>query len=61
MPENIPLIWHNLCLLSFVNVEAEDYLSGLVGIYELNRIEYLRDVFVWAYTRSVKRSRPLAG
>ena len=52
---NIPLIRHNLCPLSFVDVEAEDYLNGLIGIYELNRIEYLRDVFVWAYARSVQR------
>lgn len=52
---NIPLIRHNLCPLSFVEVEAEDYLNGLIGIYELNRIEYLRDVFLWAYTRSSQR------
>ena len=52
---NIPLIRHNLCPLSFVDVEAEDYLNGLIGIYELNRIEYLRDVFVWAYARSSQR------
>ena len=52
---NIPLIRHNLCPLSFVDVESEDYLNGLIGIYELNRIEYLRDVFVWAYTRSSQR------
>lgn len=52
---NIPLIRHNLCPLSFVDVEAEDYLNGLIGIYELNRIEYLRDVFLWAYTRSSQR------
>jgi hypothetical protein len=36
-------------------VEAEDYLNGLIGIYELRRIEYLRDVFVWAYSRSAQR------
>jgi hypothetical protein len=52
---NIPLIRHNLCPLSFVDVEAENYLHGLIGIYELKRVEYLRDLFVWAYTRSVHR------
>lgn len=52
---NIPLVRHNLCPLSFVDVEAADYLNGLIGIYELNRIDYLRDVFVWAYTRSAQR------
>lgn len=52
---NIPLIRHNLCPLSFVDVEVDDYLNGLIGVYELKRIEYLRDVFVWAYTRSAQR------
>lgn len=52
---NIPLVRHKLCPLSFVDVEAEDYLNGLIGIYELQRIDCLRDVFVWAYTRSAQR------
>jgi Fic family protein len=52
---NIPLIRHNLCPLSFIDVEPEDYVGGLIGIYELNRIEYLRDVFAWAYRRSCAR------
>lgn len=52
---NIPLIRHNLCPLSFVDVETEDYLNAAIGVYELRRIEYLRDVFVWAYTRSAQR------
>lgn len=49
---NIPLIRNNLCPLSFVDVPEQVYGSGLLGIYELNRIELLRDVFVWAYERS---------
>ncbi|MDB4294543.1 hypothetical protein N9890_01310, partial [Akkermansiaceae bacterium] len=52
---NIPLLKHNFCPLSFVEVEAEHYLKGLLGVYELNRIEYLRDVFVRAYVRSAQR------
>lgn len=52
---NIPLIRHNLCPLSFVDVPAIDYVQGLLGVYELNRIELLRDVFVWAYERSSAR------
>ena len=31
------------------------YFDGVLGIYELNRIELLRDVFVWAYERSSAR------
>lgn len=49
---NIPLIRENCCPLSFVDVPEEDYISGLLGVYELNRIELLREVFVWAYERS---------
>jgi len=49
---NIPLIKKNLCPLSFIDVSDQVYINGLLGVYELNRIELLRDVFVWAYERS---------
>ena len=49
---NIPFIRENLSPLSFVDVPASDYIQGLLAIYELNRIELFRDVFVWAYERS---------
>ena len=52
---NIPLIRRNLCPLSFVDVPDRAYIDGILGIYELNRIELLRDVFVWAYERSCAR------
>ncbi|NQX01060.1 Fic family protein [bacterium] len=52
---NIPLIRFNLCPLSFVEVESRDYIGGLLAVYELNRVDYLRDVFVWAYRRSCDR------
>jgi Fic family protein len=52
---NIPLIRHNLSPLSFVDVSRKDYVDALIGVYELNRVEYLRDVYVWAYQRSCAR------
>lgn len=52
---NIPFIKHNLAPLSFVDVPAHDYIDGLLGIYELRRIELARDVFTWAYERSCQR------
>jgi Fic family protein len=52
---NIPFIQHNLRPLSFVDVPEHLYINGLLGIYELNRIELLRDVFIWAYERSCAR------
>lgn len=52
---NIPLFKHNLCPLSFIDVPEQTYIEGIIGVYELNRIELLRDVFVWAYERSCQR------
>lgn len=49
---NIPFIRENLSPLSFIDVPQSDYIQGLLAIYELNRIELFRDVFVWAYERS---------
>ncbi len=52
---NIPLLKHNLCPLSFIDLPKRSYIEGILGVYELNRIELLRDLFVWGYERSVKR------
>ena len=52
---NLSLNKHNLAPLSFINVPNEPYIKGLLGIYELNRIELLKDVFLWAYERSAQR------
>ena len=52
---NIPLIKGNLSPLSFIDVPERAYVDALLGVYELNRIELLRDVFVWAYERSCQQ------
>ncbi len=49
---NIPFIRENLSPISFVDVPEADYIKGLLAVYELNRVELFRDVFVWAYERS---------
>ncbi len=36
-------------------IRRRAYIAGLLGVYELNRVELLRDVFVWAYERSCQR------
>jgi hypothetical protein len=41
--------------LSFIDVPQQAYVDGMIGVYELNRIELLRDVFVWAYERSCQQ------
>ncbi len=55
LASNIPLIRQNLSPLSFIDMPQRAYIDGLLGVYELNRIELLRDVFVWAYERSCAR------
>jgi Fic family protein len=52
---NIPLIRHNLCPLTFLDVPQQLYVDALLGVYELNRIELLRDVYVAAYHRSCQQ------
>lgn len=52
---NIPLVRRNLAPLSFVDVPEDLYVEGTLGVYELNRVDLLRDVFAWAYERSCQR------
>ena len=52
---NIPLIKANLVPLSFEDVPRELYTEAILGMYEMKRIELLRDVFIWAYGRSADR------
>ncbi|MCS3796697.1 Fic family protein [Niastella sp. OAS944] len=49
---NIPFYRQNLSPLSFIDVPKEYYIQALIGIYELNRVELMKDVFLWAYERS---------
>lgn len=52
---NIPMVRHNLCPLSFIDVDLDHYVGAILAVYELNDIRYLRDVFAWAYRRSCAR------
>ncbi len=52
---NIPLIMANLAPLSFEDVPRKLYTEAVLGVYEWNRVELLRDAFVWAYERSARR------
>lgn len=51
---NLPLFRANLCPLTFVDVPEAAYSRAILGVYELTRVELLRDVFVWAYERSTQ-------
>jgi hypothetical protein len=52
---NIPLIKGNLSPLSFDGVPRALYTDAILGVYEMNRMELLRDLFIWAYERSAAR------
>ena len=49
---NIPFNQRNFVPLSFTGVPNDMYINGLLAVYELNRIELMKDVFLWAYERS---------
>ena len=52
---NIPFIKLNLSPLSFIDVPRALYTDAILGVYELNQVDLLRDVFMWAYERSAAR------
>jgi len=52
---NIPLIRQNLCPLTFLDVPDRAFIDSMLGVYEMGRVELLRDLFVWAYERSTQQ------
>ena len=52
---NIPLIKGNLSPLSFMGLPEELYIQANLAVYELRRIELLRDAFARAYERSCRQ------
>ena len=51
---NLPLFRANLCPLTFVDVPEQAYSRATLGVYEMTRVELLRDLYVWAYERSTQ-------
>ncbi|TYC51802.1 hypothetical protein ETQ85_23580 [Zoogloea oleivorans] len=51
---NLPLFRANLCPLTFLDVPEEAYNRATLGVYEMTRVELLRDLYVWAYERSTQ-------
>ena len=52
---NIPLIRGNLVPISFVGVPRELYTKAVLAVYELEDHGLLKELFLWAYERSVER------
>ncbi|WP_253073409.1 Fic family protein [Sodalis ligni] len=56
---NLPLLRANLCPLAFLGVPEQAYCRSILGVYEVTRVELLRDLYLWAYERSVEEYRSL--
>lgn len=54
MVANLPLFRANLCPLTFLDVPEQAYSRAMLGVYEMTRVELLRDLYVWAYERSTQ-------
>ena len=52
---NIPLIRGNFAPLSFIDVPKGIYTQAMLGVYELNKVDLLKDIFIWGYERSASR------
>lgn len=51
---NIPLLKADLAPMSFVTMNDADYIDGLIGVYELNNVSLLREVYIDAYMASAQ-------
>jgi len=40
------------CSITFIGVPVQAYTRAMLGVYELARVELLRDIYLWAYERS---------
>ncbi len=51
---NLSLFRANLCPLTFLDVPEQAYRRATLGVYEMTRVELLRDLYVWAFERSTQ-------
>ena len=56
---NIPLLKANLAPMSFLTMDDGVYIDGLIGVYELNSVSLLREVYIDAYLASADNYRVL--
>jgi len=56
---NLRLIRQHFSPLSFTDVPRSLYTAGMLGVYELNAVDLLKDVFLWGYRRSAQQYMPV--
>jgi len=54
---NIPLLKSDLAPMSFTTMNDGDYIDGLIGVYEMNNLSLLREVYLDAYLASAEKYR----
>ncbi|MGB3431737.1 Fic family protein [Achromobacter sp.] len=52
---NIPLMLYNCAPLSFLDVEVQDYVYAMLGVYEYGDVTLATELFAWAYRRSIRK------
>lgn len=56
---NVPLLKADLAPMSFLTMDDANYINGLIGIYELNNVALLREVYIESYLASAEKYRVL--
>ena len=56
---NIPLLKADLAPMSFITMDDGTYINGLIGIYEINNVSLLREVYINAYLASAENYKTL--
>lgn len=56
---NVPLLKADLAPMSFLTMDDAHYIDGLIGIYELNNVALLREVYIESYLASAEKYRVL--
>lgn len=56
---NVPLLKADLAPLSFLTMKDNDYIDGLIGVYEMNNVSLLRDVYIDGYLASAANYKVL--
>lgn len=52
---NVPLLKNRLAPLSFLEVNKEDYVEGLLSFYELGRVDVLKSAYIQGYIATASR------
>jgi len=56
---NVPLLKADVAPMSFLTMDDVNYIDGLIGIYELNNVALLREVYIESYLASAEKYRVL--